>query len=227
VQARLPSPPIEHTAGRVSHRRRCTLLLPQENDIQREFAVHRSEHDYATAETWKWLLSILIGAVMGVLAFLVDWGIDAMNSFKFSAVRAAVAESGARPCLVGRTGGCLARSGLLGRGSNQSTAARGASCHQAALLGAFIAPVASPQAASCRRTSHMWASASRLRSWRVGWSGEGWWAGGAATPPARKRRSPGARRPLAPGWPQTRSPLVPEPQPCDPRSLGACVLLLL
>ncbi|EFN52659.1 hypothetical protein CHLNCDRAFT_138594 [Chlorella variabilis] len=67
---------------------------PVENDLQREFAVHRSEHDYATAETWKWLLSILIGAVMGVLAFLVDWGIEAMNGFKFATVRAAVAESG-------------------------------------------------------------------------------------------------------------------------------------
>ncbi|KAL4855536.1 Chloride channel protein A [Chlorella vulgaris] len=67
---------------------------PAENDIQREFAVHRSEHDYATAETWKWLLSILIGAVMGVLAFLVDWGIESMNGFKFAAVRASVADSG-------------------------------------------------------------------------------------------------------------------------------------
>lgn len=49
------------------------------------------------ADTWRWLLSILIGAVMGVLAFLVDWGIDAMNGFKFSAVTRAVATSGADP----------------------------------------------------------------------------------------------------------------------------------
>jgi hypothetical protein len=38
---------------------------------------------------------------MGVLAFLVDWGIESMNGFKFAAVRASVADSGAsgaRPC---------------------------------------------------------------------------------------------------------------------------------
>lgn len=67
---------------------------PLENDLQREVAIHRSEHDYAIADTWRWLLSILIGAVMGLLAFLVDWGIDAMNGFKFAAVTRAVATSG-------------------------------------------------------------------------------------------------------------------------------------
>lgn len=67
---------------------------PEENDLEREFSIHRSEHDYALADTWKWLLSILIGAVMGLLAFLVDAGIDGMNGFKFSAVRRAIADKG-------------------------------------------------------------------------------------------------------------------------------------
>ena len=46
------------------------------------------------AETWKWLLSIFIGATMGLLAFLVDWGIDALNGLKFTAVRRAIAGAG-------------------------------------------------------------------------------------------------------------------------------------
>ena len=48
------------------------------------------------ADTWKWLLSILIGAVMGLLAFLVDAGIDGMNGFKFDAVRRTIAAKGVR-----------------------------------------------------------------------------------------------------------------------------------
>jgi chloride channel 7 len=67
---------------------------PEENDLEREFAIHRSEHDYALADTWKWLLSILIGAVMGLLAFLVDAGIGGMNGFKFAAVRRAIVDKG-------------------------------------------------------------------------------------------------------------------------------------
>ena len=57
-------------------------------------------------DTWKWLLSIWIGAVMGLLAFLVDWGIDSMNNYKFAAVRGAIAESGVQRGREGLVGGC-------------------------------------------------------------------------------------------------------------------------
>jgi chloride channel 7 len=63
---------------------------PVENDIQRSFALHRPEHDYLSEDTFRWLLAILIGTVMGLLAFLVDWGIEGLNSFKFSALRQSI-----------------------------------------------------------------------------------------------------------------------------------------
>lgn len=63
---------------------------PEDNDIQRSFALHRPEHDYLSEDTFRWLLAILIGTVMGLLAFLVDWGIEGLNSFKFSALRQSI-----------------------------------------------------------------------------------------------------------------------------------------
>ena len=56
--------------------------------------MHRSEQEYALADAWRWLLSIAIGAVMGLLAFLVDWGIQAMNDAKFERVRGLIAGRG-------------------------------------------------------------------------------------------------------------------------------------
>lgn len=67
---------------------------PEDHDIQREFALHRSEQDYAIADTWRWLLAMVIGAVMGVLAFVVDWAIEALNSSKFDAVRDSIRLNG-------------------------------------------------------------------------------------------------------------------------------------
>ena len=55
----------------------------QENDVEREFQIHRTEGDYATAETWRWILASLIGFTMGVLGFVVDWGIGVLNNFKY------------------------------------------------------------------------------------------------------------------------------------------------
>ena len=69
-------------------------MFLQDNDLEREFAIHRSEGDYARAEVWKWALSIAIGATMGSLAFLVDWGIDVLNNSKYSAVNAKIYGAG-------------------------------------------------------------------------------------------------------------------------------------
>ena len=56
----------------------------QENDVEREFQIHRTEADYSLAEFWKWALALLIGVAMGVLGFLVDWGIEKLNNFKYN-----------------------------------------------------------------------------------------------------------------------------------------------
>lgn len=55
----------------------------QENDVEREFQIHRTEEDYALAEFWKWTLAFLIGVTMGCIGFIVDWGIETLNNFKY------------------------------------------------------------------------------------------------------------------------------------------------
>ena len=66
----------------------------QDNDLERDFAVHRTEADYDAAEVWKWALSMLIGATMGTLAFMVDWGIDVLNNTKYKAVNGKIYGAG-------------------------------------------------------------------------------------------------------------------------------------
>ena len=51
--------------------------------MEREFQIHRTEGDYAAAETWRWILAFVIGVTMGILGFMVDWGIGALNNFKY------------------------------------------------------------------------------------------------------------------------------------------------
>lgn len=55
----------------------------QENDVEREFQIHRTKADYSLAEFWKWTLALLIGLAMGILGFAVDWGIEKLNDFKY------------------------------------------------------------------------------------------------------------------------------------------------
>ncbi len=40
---------------------------------------------------------MLIGATMGTLAFMVDWGIDLLNNAKYKAVNAKIYGAGAGP----------------------------------------------------------------------------------------------------------------------------------
>ena len=51
--------------------------------MEREFQIHRTEGDYASAETWRWILAFVIGVTMGILGFMVDWGIGVLNNFKY------------------------------------------------------------------------------------------------------------------------------------------------
>eukprot|EP00891_Asterochloris_glomerata_P005649 jgi/Astpho2/5649/gw1.00079.232.1_t len=55
-----------------------------DNDLEREFQVHRTESDYALAEFWKWAISCAIGVAMGCIGFLVDLGINLLNDIKYS-----------------------------------------------------------------------------------------------------------------------------------------------
>ena len=68
--------------------------LVQENDVEREFQIHRTEHDYSLAEFWKWTLALLIGVIMGILGFLVDWGIEKLNNFKFDSTISSIRNGG-------------------------------------------------------------------------------------------------------------------------------------
>lgn len=67
--------------------------MVQDNDVEREFQIHRSERDYALAEFWKWFLAFLIGVTMGVLGFCVDWGIGRLNDAKFKTVQLEILSS--------------------------------------------------------------------------------------------------------------------------------------
>ncbi|KAL3138646.1 hypothetical protein ABBQ32_006406 [Trebouxia sp. C0010 RCD-2024] len=65
-----------------------------DNDVERETTLNRDHLDYLVEESWRWLLSFLIGVSMGLLAFLVDIVLQRLNSFKFGAVRSVVSNHG-------------------------------------------------------------------------------------------------------------------------------------
>lgn len=58
------------------------LSLLQETGLHRDMELNRSENDYNREETWRWLLAVFIGVLMGVVAFSVDTGIEILTSFK-------------------------------------------------------------------------------------------------------------------------------------------------
>ena len=63
------------------------------------YQIHRTEEDYALAEFWKWALAFLIGVAMGCIGFIVDWGIQTLNDFKYYHTVALIASRGATPQL--------------------------------------------------------------------------------------------------------------------------------
>ena len=73
------------------------LACMQENDVEREFQIHRTEEDYALAEFYKWALAFLIGVAMGCIGFVVDWGIETLNDFKYYHTVSLIASRGAPP----------------------------------------------------------------------------------------------------------------------------------
>ena len=75
------------------------LARMQENDVEREFQIHRTEEDYALAEFYKWALAFLIGVAMGCIGFVVDWGIETLNDFKYYHTVSLIASQGASPDL--------------------------------------------------------------------------------------------------------------------------------
>ncbi|GMH33746.1 hypothetical protein BSKO_01580 [Bryopsis sp. KO-2023] len=67
---------------------------PVENDVEREANVHRDHKDYTRAEGWRWLISGLIGFTMGIIAFLVDWGIEILNDWKYDSTHSMIESTG-------------------------------------------------------------------------------------------------------------------------------------
>ena len=63
--------------------------------MERDFQIHRTEEDYSHAEFWKWFLSFAIGVVMGCIAFIVDAGIDVLNTTKYKLVENRIYSQGA------------------------------------------------------------------------------------------------------------------------------------
>eukprot|EP01024_Parvocaulis_polyphysoides_P072956 TRINITY_DN9335_c0_g1_i4.p1 TRINITY_DN9335_c0_g1~~TRINITY_DN9335_c0_g1_i4.p1 ORF type:complete len:233 (+),score=28.12 TRINITY_DN9335_c0_g1_i4:107-805(+) len=54
-----------------------------DSDLERQRDLNRHHGDYFLVYFWRWFICILIGFVMGVIAFFVDWGIEALNTMKY------------------------------------------------------------------------------------------------------------------------------------------------
>lgn len=70
------------------------LSLLQDNDLEREFQVHRTDSDYALAEFWKWVIAFMIGLSMGCIGFAVDWGITLLHDAKYQSTASVLKSSG-------------------------------------------------------------------------------------------------------------------------------------
>jgi hypothetical protein len=70
------------------------LGLGQENDVEREFQIHRTERDYALAEFWKWTIALVIGVAMGCIGFVVDLGIEVLNTNKYTSTATVIQSHG-------------------------------------------------------------------------------------------------------------------------------------
>ncbi|GMH42780.1 hypothetical protein BSKO_10699 [Bryopsis sp. KO-2023] len=69
---------------------------PVENDLEREINIHREHHDYNKADMWKWLIAAMIGVVMGIVGFFVDFSIETLNTMKFRTVSDLIIKDGVR-----------------------------------------------------------------------------------------------------------------------------------
>eukprot|EP01025_Chloroclados_australasicus_P045910 TRINITY_DN5061_c0_g1_i3.p1 TRINITY_DN5061_c0_g1~~TRINITY_DN5061_c0_g1_i3.p1 ORF type:complete len:975 (-),score=102.89 TRINITY_DN5061_c0_g1_i3:1065-3989(-) len=55
-----------------------------DSDLERERDLHRHHGDYFQVYFWRWFICVLIGFVMGVIAFVVDWAVETLNDVKYS-----------------------------------------------------------------------------------------------------------------------------------------------
>ncbi|CAD7699480.1 unnamed protein product, partial [Ostreobium quekettii] len=67
---------------------------PLGNDVERAVQVGREHWDYILEEGWRWALSAVIGITMGTLAFLIDFGIESLNTWKFNTTLDALEKHG-------------------------------------------------------------------------------------------------------------------------------------
>ena len=67
---------------------------PADNDLEEDARRARKHADYKAEEQWKWAMSVLIGVVMGFLAFTVDGLIKKFNGWKYAATTNAISPGG-------------------------------------------------------------------------------------------------------------------------------------
>ena len=67
---------------------------PADNDLEEDARRARKHADYKAEEQWKWAMSVLIGVVMGFLAFTVDSLIKKFNGWKYAATTNAISPGG-------------------------------------------------------------------------------------------------------------------------------------
>ena len=68
---------------------------PADNDLEEDARRARKRADYKAEEQWRWAMSVLIGVVMGFLAFTVDGLIKKFNGWKYGATTSSISPGGA------------------------------------------------------------------------------------------------------------------------------------
>ena len=59
---------------------------PIDNDLEEDALRGRTREDYKWESRWKWATSVMIGAVMGYIAFVVDGLVDKLNVFRYGVI---------------------------------------------------------------------------------------------------------------------------------------------
>ena len=59
---------------------------PTDNDLEEDALRGRTREDYRREQRWKWGTSVMIGAVMGVIAFVIDGLVDKLNLFRYGVI---------------------------------------------------------------------------------------------------------------------------------------------
>lgn len=59
---------------------------PIDNDLEEDALRGRTREDYKRERAWKWATSVMIGAVMGIVAFVIDGLVDKLNLFRYGVI---------------------------------------------------------------------------------------------------------------------------------------------